>query len=84
MTTLNDLLRRVPLLMLVPFMVWLFGMTAWTASWKAETDYKLSKMVEASAGLEAQAERIVAIEQRLIYITEYVREMKDNMKEKNQ
>ena len=84
MSTINDLLRRVPMLAVIPLIVWLFGMTAWTASWKAETDYKLAKMVEASNGIEIQAQRIVAIEQKLIYIVESVREIKETMKEKNQ
>ena len=82
MTTLNDLLRRVPMLAILPLVVWLFGMTAYTASWKAETDYKVAKLIETSTSIDAQMERIVAMEQKLIYITEYVREIKETMKEK--
>lgn len=83
MTTLNDLLRRVPMLAVLPLIVWLFGMTAWTASWKAETDYKVEKLIETSSNIDAQMERIVAMEQKLIYITDYIREMKDALKEKS-
>lgn len=83
MTTINDLLRRVPMLTVLPLLVWLFGMTAWISSWKAETDYKLAKMLEASAGIDEQSVRVVAIEQKLIHLTEYVREMKDTLKEKS-
>lgn len=83
MTTLNDLLRRVPMLAVLPLIVWLFGMTAWTASWKAETDYKVAKLIETSSNIDAQMERIVAMEQKLIYITDYIREMKDALKEKS-
>ena len=83
MTTINDLLRRVPMLAVLPLMVWLFGMTAWTASWKAETDYKLSVVMKTSTAIEEQSERVIAIEQKLIYLTDYVREMKDVLKEKS-
>lgn len=83
MSTLNDLLRRIPMLAVLPLIVWLFGMTAWTASWKAETDYKVAKLIETSSNIDAQMERIVAMEQKLIYITDYIREMKDAMKEKS-
>ena len=82
MTTLNDLLRRVPMLAVLPLIVWLFGMTAWTASWKAETDYKLSVVMKTSTAIEEQSDRVIAIEQKLIYLTDYVREMKDALKEK--
>lgn len=82
MTTLNDLLRRVPMLAVLPLIVWLFGMTAWTASWKAETDYKLSLVMKTSTAIEEQSDRVIAIEQKLIYLTDYVREMKDALKEK--
>jgi len=83
MTTLNDLLRRVPMLAVLPLIVWLFGMTAWTASWKAETDYKLSLVMKTSTAIEEQSDRVIAIEQKLIYLTDYVREMKDALKEKS-
>lgn len=83
MSTINDLLRRVPMLAVLPLIVWLFGMTAWTASWKAETDYKVAKLIETSSSIDAQMERIVAMEQKLIYITDYIREMKDALKEKS-
>ncbi len=82
MSTINDLLRRVPMLAVLPLIVWLFGMTAWTASWKAETDYKLSLVMKTSTAIEEQSERVIAIEQKLIYLTDYVREMKDALKEK--
>ena len=82
MTTINDLLRRVPMLAVLPLIVWLFGMTAWTASWKAETDYKLSVVMKTSTAIEEQSDRVIAIEQKLIYLTDYVREMKDALKEK--
>ena len=82
MSTLNDLLRRIPMLAVLPLIVWLFGMTAWTASWKAETDYKLSLVMKTSTAIEEQSERIIAMEQKLIYITDYIREMKDALKEK--
>ena len=82
MSTINDLLRRVPMLAVLPLIVWLFGMTAWTASWKAETDYKLSLVMRTSTAIEEQSERIIAMEQKLIYITDYIREMKDALKEK--
>lgn len=82
MSTINDLLRRVPMLAVLPLIVWLFGMTAWTASWKAETDYKLSLVMKTSTAIEEQSERIIAMEQKLIYITDYIREMKDALKEK--
>lgn len=83
MTTLNDLLRRVPMLAIVPLIVWLFGMTAWTASWKAETDFKISQVIKAASAIEDQTERVIAMEQKLIYLTDYVREMKDTLKEKS-
>ena len=83
MTTINDLLRRVPMLAVLPLIVWLFGMTAWTASWKAETDYKLSVVMKTSTAIEEQSDRVIAIEQKLIYLTDYVREMKDVLKEKS-
>lgn len=83
MTTLNDLLRRVPMLAVIPLIVWLFGMTAWTASWKAETDYKVEKLIETSTNIDVQMQRIIAMEQKLIYITEYMREIKENMKEQS-
>ncbi len=83
MSTINDLLRRVPMLAVLPLIVWLFGMTAWTASWKAETDYKLSLVMKTSTAIEEQSERVIAIEQKLIYLTDYVREMKDALKEKS-
>lgn len=82
MQTLNDLLRRIPMLTLLPLLVWLFGMTAYTSSWKAETDYKLSQMLEATARIEPQTERIVALEQKIIYISDYVREINEAMKDK--
>lgn len=82
MSTLNDLLRRIPMLAVLPLIVWLFGMTAWTASWKAETDYKLSLVMKTSTAIEEQSDRVIAIEQKLIYLTDYVREMKDALKEK--
>lgn len=71
------------MLAVLPLIVWLFGMTAWTASWKAETDYKVAKLIETSSNIDAQMERIVAMEQKLIYITDYIREMKDALKEKS-
>lgn len=83
MTTLNDLLRRVPMLAIVPLIVWLFGMTAWTASWKAETDFKIQQVIKAASAIEDQTERVIAMEQKLIYLTDYVREMKDTFKEKS-
>lgn len=83
MSTINDLLRRVPMLAVLPLIVWLFGMTAWTASWKAETDYKLSVVMKTSTAIEEQSDRVIAIEQKLIYLTDYVREMKDVLKEKS-
>jgi hypothetical protein len=83
MSTINDLLRRVPMLAVLPLIVWLFGMTAWTASWKAETDYKLSLVMKTSTAIEEQSDRVIAIEQKLIYLTDYVREMKDALKEKS-
>lgn len=83
MATLNDLLRRVPMLAIIPLIVWLFGMTAWTASWKAETDYKLSLVMETSTVIEDQSSRLIAMEQKLIYLTDYVREIKDALKEKS-
>ena len=83
MSTINDLLRRIPLLAVLPLMVWLFGMTAWISSWKAETDYKLSLVMKASTAIEEQSDRVIAIEQKLIYLTDYVREMKDALKEKS-
>jgi hypothetical protein len=58
-------------------------MTAWTASWKAETDYKLSLVMKTSTAIEEQSDRVIAIEQKLIYLTDYVREMKDALKEKS-
>lgn len=82
MSTINDLLRRVPMLAVLPLIVWLFGMTAWTASWKAETDYKLSLVMKTSTAIEEQSDRVIAIEQKLIYLTDYVRELKDVLKEK--
>jgi hypothetical protein len=71
------------MLAVLPLIVWLFGMTAWTASWKAETDYKLSLVMKTSTAIEEQSERVIAIEQKLIYLTDYVREMKDALKEKS-
>ena len=70
------------MLAVLPLIVWLFGMTALTASWKAETDYKLSLVMKTSTAIEEQSERIIAMEQKLIYITDYIREMKDALKEK--
>ena len=70
------------MLAVLPLIVWLFGMTAWTASWKAETDYKLSLVMKTSTAIEEQSERIIAMEQKLTYITDYIREMKDALKEK--
>ncbi len=61
MSTINDLLRRVPMLAVLPLIVWLFGMTAWTASWKAETDYKLSLVMKTSTAIEEQSDRVIAI-----------------------
>lgn len=83
MATLNDLLRRVPMLAIIPLIVWLFGMTAWTASWKAETDYKLQEVMKSSTVIEDQSSRLIAMEQKLIYLTDYVREIKDALKEKS-
>ena len=71
------------MLAILPLIVWLFGMTAWTASWKAETDYKVAKLIETSSNIDTQMERIVAMEQKLIYITDGIRELKDAIKEKS-
>jgi len=81
MVMINDLLRRIPMLTVLPLLVWLFGMTAYTASWKAETDYKLSRVLEATDGIEQQTERVVALEQKILFLTDYVREIKETLKD---
>lgn len=70
------------MLAIVPLIVWLFGMTAYTASWKAETDFKIQQVIKSASAIEDQTERVIAMEQKLIYLTDYVREIKDTLKEK--
>lgn len=80
---LSDILRRIPVLTIIPLIAWALGMTVYTATWKAQTDYKLDTVLLAISTLDTQTERIVAMEQKLIFLADSVREMKETMKEKS-
>lgn len=73
---LNDLLKRTPLLAIVPFIVWMLGMTVYTIQWKTTTDYQLDRVVEASSQVAKQAERIIAVEQQVAFIREDIKDLK--------
>jgi len=69
---LNDLLKRTPLLAIVPFIAWALGMTVYTVQWKTQIDYQIERMVAASESLQKQSERIVRLEQNVEYMREDV------------
>jgi hypothetical protein len=69
---LNDLLKRTPLLALIPFIVWALGMTVYTVQWKTQIDYQIERMVVASESMQKQSERIIRLEQNVDYMREDV------------
>jgi len=83
MTMINDLLRRVPILTLVPVVIWAFGMTVYVATWKAQTEYKIDAVFEAITKIEDQNDRVIAMEQKIIYLADSVRELKETIKEES-
>lgn len=74
---INDILKRIPLLALLPLVVWAFGMTIYTVSWKTQIEYQLAQVIASSATGGKQAERISAIEQSLAYLREDVQDVKN-------
>lgn len=73
---LNDLLKRTPLLAVVPFIIWMLGITVYTIQWKTTTDYQLDRVVEASSQVAKQAERIITVEQQVAFIREDIQDLK--------
>jgi hypothetical protein len=73
---LNDILKRVPLLALVPFVVWALGMTVYTVQWKTQIEYQLEQLSSSGSTDRQQAERISAIEQSIAYLREDVQDVK--------
>jgi hypothetical protein len=69
---LNDLLKRTPLLALIPFVIWALGMTVYTVQWKTQIDYQIERMVVASESMQKQSERIIRLEQNVDYMREDV------------
>lgn len=69
---LNDLLKRTPLLALIPFIIWALGMTVYTVQWKTQIDYQIERMVVASESMQKQSERIIRLEQNVDYMREDV------------
>lgn len=81
MVMLNELFRKVHIVAVIPFIVWAFGTTIYLAMWKAEVDYKVNLIMVAVDELKEQSSRVTAIEQRLIYVVEAMRDMKEVLKE---
>lgn len=69
---LNDLLKRTPLLAVLPFIAWSLGMTVYTVQWKTQIDYQIERMVAASESIQRHSERIVRLEQNVEYMREDV------------
>ena len=81
MTTLNDLLRRVPLLAIMPIIAWAFGMTVYTVQWKTQIDWQIAQVVAATTQVARQTERLIALEQSITFLREDIQELKASSKE---
>ena len=74
---LADILRRVPALTVLPLIVWAIGMTVYAVSWKTQIDYQLNDVVQTLQNTATQSERIVSLEQNILFLREDVRDLKN-------
>ena len=71
-----DLLRKVPALSVIPLIVWAIGMTVYAVAWKTQIDYQLGHVMRAVQSSATQSERIVSLEQNILFLREDVRDLK--------
>lgn len=74
---LADILRRVPALAVLPLIVWAIGMTVYAVSWKTQIDYQLNDVMQTLQNTATQSERIVSLEQNILFLREDVRDLKN-------
>lgn len=73
---LADILRKVPALTVLPLIVWAIGMTVYAVSWKTQIDYQLGHVMSSLQSTATQSERIVSLEQNILFLREDVRDLK--------
>lgn len=74
---LADILRRVPALAVLPLIAWAIGMTVYAVSWKTQIDYQLNDVMQTLQNTATQSERIVSLEQNILFLREDVRDLKN-------
>ena len=73
---LADILRKVPALAVTPLVIWAIGMTIYAVQWKTQVDYQLGNVMQAVQDSATQSERIVSLEQNILFLREDVRDLK--------
>lgn len=81
---LADILRKVPALAVTPLIIWAIGMTVYAVQWKTQVEYQLGGVMEAVQNNATQSERIVSLEQNILFLREDVRDLKNIITNANQ